>query len=275
MTDGLVSVITSVYNSGRYISKAVESVLSQTYHNWELLITDDCSTDNSPDILAAYAARDSRIRLFHLNENSGPGVARNLSLANARGQYIAFLDIDDMWMPDKLERQLDLMKRTGCGMVYSSYLTCDDSEKITGIVRCKSKIHFWRIVCDNAIGCLTMMFDRNVTGDVYFLALRKRQDWGMNIELLRRCRIAYGIKDALAVYRVRKGSVSRYKLSLTKYNVAIYKQVLGYSGMRAVLTFVFIFMPFYIGKKTLQYLGNIFFWGVPGNSGKARIRIIN
>ena len=259
MTDGLVSVITSVYNSGKYISKAIESVMSQTYTNWELLVTDDCSTDDSPEILAAYAARDSRINLFHLSANSGPGVARNLSLENARGQYIAFLDIDDIWMPDKLELQLEQMNRLGCGMVYSSYLTCNDDDQITGIVRCKSKIRYWRIVCDNSIGFLTMMFDRKITGDVSFLTIRKRQDWGLNIELLRRCRVAYGIKKTLAVYRVRQGSVSRVKLPLAKYNVAIYRQVLGYSGIRAVLTFVFVFSPFYIGKKILQFIGNIFF----------------
>ena len=259
MTDGLVSVITSVYNSGRYISKAIESVLAQTYQNWELLITDDGSTDGTIVIVESYVAKDSRIRLLRHDVNSGPGAARNTSLKNAQGRYVAFLDSDDYWMPDKLERQLEQMKSTGCGMVYSSYLTCNDEDKINGIVICRAKIRYWRILCDNAIGFLTMMFDRKVSGDVSFINIRKRQDWGLNIEILRRCRIAYGLKEPLAVYRIRKGSISRSKLPLVKYNVAIYRQVMGYSSLRSVLAFIFVFMPFYFGKKILQFIGNVIF----------------
>jgi teichuronic acid biosynthesis glycosyltransferase TuaG len=157
-------------------------------------------------------------------------------------------------MPDKLEKQLALMKKTGCGVVYSSYLTCDANDRITGMVKCKSKIHYWRIVCDNAIGFLTMMFDRKVTGDVLMPTIRKRQDWGLNIELLKRCRVAYGIKEPLAVYRIRKGSISRDKLTLVRYNISIYRDVLGYSNVGAVLMFTFVFLPFYTGKKLLNII---------------------
>ena len=258
MTDGLVSIITTLFESGNYIAKAIDSVLSQTYTNWEMIITDDCSTDCGPAIVERYAAEDSRIKLLRLSENGGPGVARNNSIKNANGQYIAFLDSDDTWMPDKLEKQLDLMKKTGCGVAYSSYLTCDEDDIVTGMIKCKSRIRYWRIVCDNAIGFLTMVFDRKVTGDLLMPVIRKRQDWGLNIELLRRCRIAYGIKEPLAVYRVRKGSVSRDKFALIKYNVAIYQQVLHYSRFRAVLTFSFVFLPFYFGKKVLNFFKTLF-----------------
>ena len=195
MTKGLVSIITTLYESGDYIAKTIESVRAQTYSDWELVITDDCSTDDGPSIVESFAAQDSRIRLLRLECNGGPGVARNNSIKNSEGQYIAFLDSDDTWMPDKLEKQLALMKKTGCGVVYSSYLTCDADDRINGMVKCKSRIRYWRIVCDNAIGFLTMMYDRNVTGDAYMPVIRKRQDWGLNIELLRRCRVAYGIKE--------------------------------------------------------------------------------
>lgn len=254
MTEGLVSIITTLYESGDYIAKTIESVLAQTYPDWEMVITDDGSKDNGPSIVEEYASKDSRIRLLRLSENGGPGVSRNNSIINSRGQYIAFLDSDDTWMPDKLEKQLALMKKCGCGVVYSSYLTCDADDCITGMVKCKSRIRYWRIVCDNAIGFLTMMYDRKVTGDALLPTLRKRQDWGLNIELLRRCGVAYGLKEPLAVYRVRKGSVSRDKFSLVKYNVAIYEQVLGYSRLRAVLTFLFVFLPFYTGKKILNFI---------------------
>ena len=120
MTEGLVSIITTLYDSGSYIGRTIESVLSQTYTNWEMVITDDCSVDNGPAIVEEYMKKDSRIRLLRLAENGGPGIARNNSIRNANGQYIAFLDSDDMWKPDKLEKQLALMDKTGCGVVYSS-----------------------------------------------------------------------------------------------------------------------------------------------------------
>lgn len=257
MTDGLVSVITTIYNSGEYVAQAIESVQAQTYPDWEMVITDDCSTDNGPSIVAEYAAKDPRIRLLSLEKNGGPGVSRNNSIKNANGQYIAFLDSDDTWNPRKLENQIALMKKTGCGVVYSSYHVCDETGKNTGTVICKGRVRYWRMVCDNAIGFLTMMFDRKVAGDALLPEIRKRQDWGLNIRLLKRCRIAYGIKEPLATYRIRKGSVSRDKFSLVKYNVEIYHQVVGLSKAGSILTFIFVFMPFYSGKKVLNLFDNI------------------
>lgn len=259
MTEGLVSVIMSIYNSEKFVAQAIESVQAQTYQNWELIITDDCSTDNGPTIVESYILRDNRIRLLSMNENGGPGVSRNNSIKKANGQYIAFLDSDDIWLPDKLERQIKILKETGCGLTYSSYRVCDEEGNMSGAVICKSRVRYWRMVCDNAIGFLTMMYDRNVTGDALLPEIRKRQDWGLNIELLKRCRVAYGIKEPLAVYRVRKGSVSRDKFSLVKYNVAIYNKVVGFSKVGSVLFFAFIFMPFYSGKKVLNVLDNIRF----------------
>ena len=259
MTDGLVSIITTLYNSSDFIARTIDSVLSQTYTNWEMVITDDCSTDNGLDIVCKYAEKDKRIRILRLDNNFGPGVSRNNSIMNANGQYIAFLDSDDMWLPDKLEKQLALMERTGCGIIYSSYFTCDENDQITGVVKCRRRIPYWRIVCDNAIGFLTLIYDRKVTGLAMMPEIRKRQDWGLNIQLLKKCKVSYGVREPLAMYRVRKGSVSRDKFSLVKYNIAIYREVLGYSKIRAVLTFLFIFLPFYTGKKLLNFIRTLFF----------------
>jgi len=259
MQDGLVSIITSIYNSADFIGQTIESVQNQSYQRWEMVITDDCSTDSGPEIVESYAAKDARIRLLRLEKNGGPGVARNNSILNARGRFLAFLDSDDIWMPDKLEKQLDLMKSTGCGVVYSSYYTCDNEAAITGLIKCRSKIRYWRIICDNAIGFLTMMYDQKVTGLELLPEIRKRQDWGLNIRLIKKCRIAYGVKEPLACYRIRKGSVSRDKFPLIKYNISIYHQILGYSRVRSVLTFIFIFLPFYFGKKILNFFRTMFF----------------
>ena len=258
MNDGLVSIITTLYNSEKYIAKTIESVLSQTYVDWEMIITDDRSTDNGPSIVDSYVIKDSRIRLYRLEQNSGPGVARNNSIKNANGRYIAFLDSDDTWMPDKLERQISLMNDTGCGMVYSSYFTCDENDNRTGLVKCRSRVPYWRIVCDNAIGFLTMMYDRKVTGVELLPEIRKRQDWGLNIKLIKKCRVAFGVKEPMACYRIRSGSVSRDKIPLIKYNVAIYRQILGFSKPVSVLMFLFVFLPFYSGKKLLNFIQNLF-----------------
>jgi len=253
MEDGRVSVITGIYNSGSYIAQAIESVQAQTYTDWEMIITDDCSTDNGADIVRSYAAKDPRVRLLGLKENSGPGVARNNSISAAKGRYIAFLDSDDTWEPDKLQSQLDLMQTMNCGVVYSSYWKTDQSGRRTGQVVCKKRIRYWRIIADNAIGFLTMMYDRKVCGDVLMPTIRKRQDWGLNIMLLRKCRVAYGVKRPLANYRIRENSVSRDKFDLVKYNIAIYRQVSGFSRVGSVLMFTYVFMPFYIGKKVLNF----------------------
>ena len=258
MKEGLVSIITSLYNSEAYIAQTIESVLAQTYTDWEMIITDDGSVDNSTSIVESYSAKDQRIRLLRLNANGGPGIARNNSISNANGQYIAFLDSDDLWYPDKLKTQRELMNRTGCGVVYSSYHTCDENNKINGSVICRSRIPYWRIICDNAIGFLTMMYDRKVTGLELLPEIRKRQDWGLNIKLIKKCRIAYGVKEPLACYRIRTGSVSREKFPLIKYNVAIYRQILGYSKPVSILMFTFVFLPFYFGKKLLNVIHNVF-----------------
>lgn len=258
MIEGLVSIITTLFDSGNYIGRTIESVLSQTYTNWEMVITDDCSVDNGPAIVEEYMKKDPRIRLLRLAENGGPGVARNNSIVYANGQYIAFLDSDDTWKPDKLEKQLALMNRTGCGVVYSSYYTCDENDAVTGLVKCRCRVPYRRIVCDNAIGFLTMMYDRKVTALELLPEIRKRQDWGLNIKLIRKCRVAYGVREPLACYRIRTGSVSREKFPLIKYNVAIYRQILGYSKPVSVLMFTFVFLPFYFCKKTLNFFQNLF-----------------
>ena len=260
MIDELVSIITPLYNSGRYIASTIESVFAQTYSNWEMLITDDCSTDGGPSIVERYASADPRIRLLRLESNGGPGVARNNSLKAARGRYIAMLDSDDRWLPDKLEKQLAFMKSHGYGIVYSSYLLCsDDNDNVNGIIICPSRIGYGRILIDDSIGFLTMLYDRTLTGDMMMPELRKRQDWGLKILLMQNCPDAYGIKEPLAIYRKRKNSVSRNKLSLIKYNRAIYMQVLGYSKMKSTIIMLLVFLPFNILKKLSQSIRNLFF----------------
>lgn len=252
---GLVSIITPAFNSSRFIRETIESILAQTYPYWELLITDDCSTDDTVEIVRRYVDLDPRIKLFRLERNSGAGVCRNRSIQEAQGRFIAFCDSDDCWKPDKLERQLAFMEKMNCALSYTAYMTCDENSHVTGIVIGRKKETFFSMTCDDGIGCLTAIYDTQKVGKIFMPDLRKRQDWGLWLKVLEKCRIAYGMKDPLAVYRIHSTSISRNKFSLIQYNLNVYKTVLRYSVLKSYLYFTFLFLPSYFFKKLmLRYI---------------------
>lgn len=247
----LVSIITPAYNSADLIAETIESILAQTFTDWELLITDDCSKDNTVEIVKSYAEKDSRIKLFQLEKNGGGGVARNNSIAQAQGRYIAFCDSDDCWYPTKLEKQLAFMQQQDCALSYSSYMTCDERGTINGIIVAPNTVTYKSSLKDNKIACLTGMYDSEKVGKVFLPLIRKRQDWGLWIKVLSKCQKAEGIKEPLALYRLREGSISSNKFDLIKYNVGLYQEVLGWSKLRAFLFFIFGFIPSFIKKKII------------------------
>ena len=142
----LVSVITPSYNSEEFISQTINSVINQTYSNWELLITDDCSNDLSIEIIKPFVKKDRRIKLYTLEHNSGSGVARNNSIKYAKGKYIAFCDSDDQWLPNKLEKQIAFMKENNLQFSYSSYKVCNEEDKIVGSVICPKEVSFRKML---------------------------------------------------------------------------------------------------------------------------------
>lgn len=252
---GLVSIITPSFNCANFIRETIESILTQTYQNWELLITDDCSTDNSCNIIQEYCKKDSRIKLFKLTQNFGAGTARNNSTKEANGRFIAFCDSDDQWYPDKLERQLQFMVSKDIAMSYTSYLTCQEDGSSHGIVVCRKKETIKTIKKDDKIGCLTVIYDTYKVGKVFMPSIRKRQDWAFKISVLSICKEAYGMKEPLAIYRLRENSLSNKKLNLIKYNIAVYRTVLGWSTIRSYLYFGFVFLPNYFLKRiALNYI---------------------
>lgn len=246
---GLVSIITPSYNSSSFITETIEGILKQTYSNWELLITDDCSTDNSIEIINQYVHQDSRIKLLKLDKNSGAGVCRNKSIEAAKGRYIAFCDSDDVWMPQKLEKQLAFMVKMDCALSYSSYMQMDEDGNESGIVVCNKKITFASLKRDCGIGCLTAIYDTQKVGKMYMSSIRKRQDWGLWLEILAKCKVAYGLKEPLAYYRLRNGSISNNKLNLVKHNINVYRTILKFSLLKSYIFFLFVFMPTYTFKK--------------------------
>lgn len=254
---GLVSIITPCYNSAKFISETIESIIQQTYSNWELIITDDCSTDNSVEIIRNYMNIDNRIKLSIMEHNNGAGICRNHSIKAARGRYIAFCDSDDSWFPDKLEKQLRLMHEKDCGLVYSSFMTMDETGHVNGIVVCMNSISYNSIKRDDGIGCLTAMYDTAKLGKMYMSHVRKRQDWGLWIEILNRTKIAYGVKEPLAYYRIREQSLSRNKIGLIKHNINIYRKILKYPVVVAYVYFFLVFVPSYIIKKLIIKINSL------------------
>ena len=256
MSQPLVSIVTATFNCEAYILRAIQSVLAQSFQDWEMLITDDCSTDNTVSIIQALAAQDSRIKCFVLEKNSGAGIARNHSIAQASGRYITFLDGDDKWDSNKLEKQISFMRQNGCTMSYTSYLLCDVNDEVTGIVVCPKKHSLSECMKDDKAGFSTLMYDSIHVGKVFMPIIRKRQDWGLVLTLLKQCGVAYGIVEPLTVYRKRGESLSCDKFSLVKYNITVYQLVFGWSKLKATLWFLFVYMPNWAWKKLVVSLYN-------------------
>lgn len=261
MSKELVSVIMPTFNAGRFLPASIDSILAQTYRHWELLITDDGSTDpQTISLLKEYAEKDQRIKVEYLKGNSGPGVARNKSIERAQGRYIAFCDSDDRWMPEKLALQLALMEEKKCALCYSSYITCDDSDRETGIFIAPEIMTFNRLKHDNKVGCLTAVYDTRILGRKFYMpTLRKRQDWALFLSILKESSPAYAVTRPLAYYRHRSHSVSSNKAALIKYNVKVYETVLGFPKWKAYLYFAFVFLPCYYLKVFKRSLDSIRF----------------
>lgn len=253
----LVSIITPSYNSESFICQTIEAIINQNYKNWELLITDDCSEDGTVRVIEDYARKDERIKLFKLEKNSGAGVARNNSIKNAHGRFLAFCDSDDRWTPDKLEKQLRFMLDNGYEMTYTSYRVCDEDGNVISCVNCRRKVSYLHEVLDDAMGFLTVVCDTERMGKLLMPTIRKRQDWAFKLRALSKCRVAYGLQEPLAIYRTRRNSISSNKFALIKYNYAIYRYELQYGRITSALILFLLFIPYNIGKKIKQRIARI------------------
>ncbi len=222
-----VSIVTPVYNSEAYLKATIDSVIMQTHKNWEMLLTDDCSTDNSVKVISAYADKDDRIKLAMLKKNSGAAVARNLSIRKADGDVIAFLDADDLWDQDFLTKSLIFMEKQNAGIVFSSYRR--KSENLMddlGEFIVPEETDYHNMLKSCPISCLTGMFHvQRCQGKAFMPDIKKRQDYCLWLTLLKRVDKAYGIKDSLATYRIRSDSVSRNKFKAARYQWHVYRKI--------------------------------------------------
>ncbi len=204
----LVSIVMPSYNTGEYIKTTIESVLEQTYKEWELIIVDDCSTDNTDEVVRGYLS-DSRIRYLKNEHNSGAAVSRNKALQEAKGRWIAFLDSDDLWLPDKLEKQIRFMKENGYHFSYTGYEEIDTSGKKTGVrVSGPKKITKTGFYNYCWVGCLTVIYDSAVIGLIQIKDIKKNNDYAMWLKICKKSS-CYLLNENLALYRRgRNGSIS-------------------------------------------------------------------
>ncbi|MFI7316759.1 glycosyltransferase family 2 protein [Streptomyces venezuelae] len=238
----LVSVVMPVYNSVTTLGAAVRSVLTQTHSDVELLVTDDQSSDGSMDLLMDFARQDERVLPKQAPERGGAGRARNLAIERARGDYVAFLDSDDMWLPEKTERQIAFAQAGSAPLTFTSYFKMDadyegDSTDFVPngrIIRAREHVDYRAMLVRDHIGALTAMYDRNVLGTRLMPEMRKRQDYALWLSIMRDGADARGLTEPLAVYRAHQAeSLSSNKLSLVPYNWDLYRQHEGLSVPRA------------------------------------------
>lgn len=233
MKYGLVSVIMPCYNAAAYIGETIESVLAQTYTNWELLIVDDHSTDDSLSVIARYD--DPRIRVLSTAENSGAAVARNVAIEAAQGRFMAFLDSDDLWHPEKLSEQLAFMQERDCALSFTHYAVINgEGEQITVFSPKKDTYSYNDILKHCYIGCSTAIYDAEKVGKVGMPTdAIKREDAACWLRILKMGVDAYCLHQNLMTYRIHTDSVSSNKVRMIKYQWHLYRKVEHLSLLRS------------------------------------------
>jgi glycosyltransferase involved in cell wall biosynthesis len=249
-----------MFNSEDFISETIHSILNQTYGNWELILVDDNSSDNTIELVESFINQKSNIKLIKNRTNQGAAVSRNLGIKLAQGDYITFLDADDLWKPNKLETQLAFMKKQNCDVCFSSYdLINEEGKSLNKRVKALPLLSYDKLLKSNYVGNLTGMYNAKVLGKVTAPNLRKRQDWLLWLAAIKKSgKPAYGIQESLAFYRVRENSMSSNKLGLLKYNYLVYQKGLGFSILKSIYYLLrFLIEQFFIKSKQIVTINEI------------------
>ena len=253
----LVSIITPCYNSSDYISDAINSVINQEYKKWEMIIVDDSSSDDSVKIIKKYIEKDNRISVIQLDSNKGPGYARNQAIKKAKGQYYAFLDSDDLWHSQKLQRQIQFMNQKNIAFSYAKYNYISE----IGIVKDRNisfneKVSYHDLLKTNHIGCLTAMYDitKIISKDKIFMSeMRSRQDLSLWLKILKSIEFSYGVNKVLGSYRIRRQSISSNKIKVIYYQWKLYRDIEKLSFSKSIY-----FLIFYLYFGIIKYLKQLF-----------------
>lgn len=250
MNEPLVSIITPVYNAERFLSDTIKSVQNQTYKNWEILLIDDCSKDNSAQIIKEFQKYDNRIKYIKLKKNSGASVSRNEGIRNAKGRFIAFVDSDDIWKLEKLEIQIKYMLKENLGFTFTSYRYMKENGELTNkIAKAPSKINYNGLLKNTIIGCSTVVIDREIVDYFEMPLVRRGQDTATWLQILRKEKYAYGIEQDLVNYRLVGESLSSNKIIALKRTWNTYRNVEKLGLLKS--SYVFCFYVFNAIKKRI------------------------
>ena len=221
--DDLVSVIMPTYNNSKFIESSIQSVLNQTYKKWELIIVDDCSTDNTYDLIKNII--DERIIYIKLDINSGhPSTPRNIAIDRAQGTFIAFLDSDDMWFTEKLEKQVEFMLKNKIDFSFTSYnVISENNDKMIRTEKAPNRLNYNQLLKSCKIGCLTVVYRRDFNKEKYFIPNVGQEDYIYWLDLLKSIPYCYGMPEILANYRQSKNSVSSNKIKMARATWNIYR----------------------------------------------------
>ncbi len=232
----MVSIITPTFNSERFISETILSVQAQTYQDWEMIIVDDCSTDKTAEIVASFQEKDSRIKYFYNSTNKGSALSRNLALQKAKGKWIAFLDSDDLWHPEKLEKQIEFMERNDYHFSYTNYCEIDENSKEKGILITGPKV-----ITDKLMkaycwpGCLTVMYDAEEVGIMQTVDIKINEEYALWIKIARKTK-CYLLGENLAKYRRHNNSLtSQSYFKLIKWHYLMFRKSENRNAVSSVI----------------------------------------
>jgi glycosyltransferase involved in cell wall biosynthesis len=224
-SEDLVSIIMPAYNCSEYIGITIDSVIAQTYKNWEIIIIDDCSSDNTEEVVKEYISKDPRIIYHKLDENSGAAVARNRAIDLAEGKYMAFLDSDDVWFPEKLTKQISCMKEYGYNFTCTSYTKIDENGNyLNRTIRAQSKRDY-NGVLKTCPGNSTVIYDAESLGKFKIPNIKKRNDYVMWLQVIKKEKYLYGLVEPLSSHRIRTNAISSNKSSLVSYHWKVYREI--------------------------------------------------
>ena len=248
MATELVSIIMAAYNAERTIESAIRSIQAQTYSHWELLVINDCSKDSTPAIISKLAEADSRIRLLNNESNKGVSLTRKKGMENANGIWIAVLDSDDMWTPDKLEKQIDLANRTGAELVFTGSAFIDnDGNPIDWQLHVPERLPYKGLLKQNLVSNSSVLVKKELYQKYYAIGDEMHEDFAIWLGITKTGRDAYGIDEPLLIYRLANASKSSNKFKAAKMNWNTYR----YVGLNPITAGYY--MCWYVVKGLLKY----------------------
>jgi len=243
-----VSIITPVYNSAKFIAETINSVQAQNFDSWEMIIVDDCSTDDSADMVQILAKHDRRIKIIRLDKNYGPAVARNIGMYSAIGRYMAFLDSDDLWLPNKLVKQIRYMEENGYYFTCTSYMKIDEEgNSLNRIIKAQNKSDY-NGVLKTCPGNSTVVYNVDMLGKFKVPDIEKRNDYVLWLQIIKKSKYLFGIEEPLGSHRIRKDGISSNKKSLVSYHWKIYREFENLSLLKSSYL-----IAYWVLKTILKY----------------------